>query len=112
MQRYYEHHSLRTQVLPANLKSIREIMQLAGVKHIAVTAPLLKELASTPVEAVEAIPSLFDEGSSDAPSEQQPAGLKMFGNNGSGYRTALMRNHTEAPARKLIEVISFGASVV
>ncbi|KAK4159440.1 hypothetical protein QBC43DRAFT_222016 [Cladorrhinum sp. PSN259] len=36
------------QVVAASLTSINEIMQLAGVKHITISPPLLAELAATP----------------------------------------------------------------
>ncbi|KAK0725242.1 hypothetical protein B0H67DRAFT_531366 [Lasiosphaeris hirsuta] len=49
-QRYYEARglSLKTQVMPASLTSIGEVMQLAGVDRITVSPPLLVELAATP----------------------------------------------------------------
>lgn len=37
-----------TQIIPASLTSIDEVMALAGVKFIALTPPLLAELAAVP----------------------------------------------------------------
>ena len=47
-QRYYSRIGARTQVLPASLISIAEVMMLGGAHHITVSPPLLAELASTP----------------------------------------------------------------
>lgn len=49
-QQYYESRglNLKTQVMPASLTSIDEVMQLAGVDRITVSPPLLAELAATP----------------------------------------------------------------
>ncbi|KAK8064442.1 transaldolase [Apiospora phragmitis] len=47
-QRYYAQTGSRTQVLPASLTSIQEVMMLAGAHHITVSPPLLKKLAETP----------------------------------------------------------------
>ncbi|WVR09468.1 hypothetical protein IAU60_006535 [Kwoniella sp. DSM 27419] len=46
-QQYYTKIDASTQVLPASLISIAEVMKLAGVHHITVSPPLLAELAST-----------------------------------------------------------------
>ena len=97
-QRYYKDNSLRTQVLPASLKSIQEVLKLAGVQHITIAAPLLEELASTSAKSNEAIPSLFDE--LGEASQQRPTTLKRFGDDEAGFRFALMRNLTGAPERK------------
>ncbi|KAI0827525.1 transaldolase [Hypoxylon sp. FL0890] len=47
-QRYYEKIGSKTQVLPASLTSIQEVMKLAGVHHITVAPHLLTKLAETP----------------------------------------------------------------
>ncbi|OAA73680.1 transaldolase [Cordyceps fumosorosea ARSEF 2679] len=49
-QRYYENIQANTQLLAASLTSVEEVMQLAGVHHITVSPPLLRELASTPAD--------------------------------------------------------------
>lgn len=50
VQRYYRSIKTRTQVLPASLTSIDEVLVLAGVDHITVAPLLLAELAATPAE--------------------------------------------------------------
>ncbi|KAF2137144.1 uncharacterized protein K452DRAFT_291796 [Aplosporella prunicola CBS 121167] len=60
-QRYLQHHSYRTAVLPASLTNITECLSLAGVAHITVPPALLRELASTPALDPSAFPSLFDD---------------------------------------------------
>ncbi|KAI1638356.1 transaldolase [Biscogniauxia mediterranea] len=52
-QRYYEQIKGRTQVLPASLTSIQEVMRLAGAHHITVSPPLLTKLAETPANPWE-----------------------------------------------------------
>ena len=52
-QRYYEKIGSKTQVLPASLTSIQEVMKLAGVHHITVAPPLLNKLAETPANPWE-----------------------------------------------------------
>lgn len=44
-QAFYNHRSSKTQVLAASLTSVDEVMQLAGVRHITVSAALLKQLS-------------------------------------------------------------------
>lgn len=51
-QAYYDvgRPDIKTQVLPASLTSIQEVMMLAGSHHITVSPPLLKKLAETPAD--------------------------------------------------------------
>jgi len=51
-QAYYDNGrpEIKTQVLPASLTSIQEVMMLAGSHHITVSPPLLKKLAETPAD--------------------------------------------------------------
>lgn len=53
VQRYYRSIKTRTQVLPASLTSIDEVLVLAGVDHITVAPLLLAELAATPAEGYQ-----------------------------------------------------------
>jgi transaldolase len=50
-QNYYHKLKTSTEVLPASLTSIAEVMKLAGADHITVSPPLLAQLASTSEEA-------------------------------------------------------------
>ncbi len=43
----------RTQVLPASLTSIQEVMKLAGAHHITIAPALLAKLAETPANGWE-----------------------------------------------------------
>ncbi|KAI0100007.1 hypothetical protein F4776DRAFT_649836 [Hypoxylon sp. NC0597] len=52
-QRYYEKIGSKTQVLPASLTSIQEVMKLAGVHHITIAPHLLTKLAETPANPWE-----------------------------------------------------------
>jgi transaldolase len=58
-QNYYEAQKLKTQVLPASLTSVEEIMALLGVHHITIAPGLLKELAEKPA-AENQTKSLFN----------------------------------------------------
>ncbi|KXJ86864.1 transaldolase [Microdochium bolleyi] len=51
-QAYFDAHrpAIKTQVLPASLTSIQEVMMLAGSHHITVSPPLLQKLAETPAD--------------------------------------------------------------
>ncbi|KAI0380312.1 putative transaldolase [Hypomontagnella monticulosa] len=69
-QKYYEKIGSKTQVLPASLTSIQEVMKLAGAHHITVAPHLLTKLAETPADPWEGeTGSVFkdrtEEGSAD-----------------------------------------------
>ncbi|KAK7738586.1 hypothetical protein SLS53_006107 [Cytospora paraplurivora] len=49
-QRYCRSIKARTQVLPASLTSIDDVLVLAGVDHFTISPPLLTELAATHVQ--------------------------------------------------------------
>ena len=46
-QKYYRRVGAKTQVLPASLTSVNEVMRCAGVDHITVAPALLAEMANT-----------------------------------------------------------------
>ncbi|KAI5917910.1 transaldolase [Camillea tinctor] len=65
-QRYYEQIKSKTQVLPASLTSIQEVMKLAGAHHITVSPPLLTKLAETPANPWEGdTGSVFSDGAEE-----------------------------------------------
>lgn len=65
-QRYYGKIGSKTQVLPASLTSIQEVMKLAGVHHITVAPHLLTKLAETPANPWEGdTGSVFKDASED-----------------------------------------------
>ncbi|KAH8153020.1 uncharacterized protein LAJ45_02607 [Morchella importuna] len=60
-QKFFEQQGYSTQVLPASLTSVSEILQLAGAHHITVPPTLLKALAAEPYNAGSFInTSLYD----------------------------------------------------
>lgn len=97
-QTYYKSHGLKTQVLPASLTSIDEIMALAGVDHITIAPALLQELATTPASAL-ATKSLFD-----GEAEAVPIATRVFGIDEAGYRIAFTRSANGEGERKLTQV--------
>ncbi|CAD6593051.1 MAG: hypothetical protein ASARMPREDX12_006678 [Alectoria sarmentosa] len=109
-QRYYKQHSFPTQVLPASLTSINEIMLLAGVDHITIAPTLLRELASTEVDPSNTsnLPSLFDEIKTGA--DQIPPRLS-YADDEEAFRMAMTRDANGANEGKLIQAINIFCDV-
>lgn len=99
-QTYYKSYGFKTQVLPASLTSIDEIMALAGVDHITIAPGLLQELATTPASAL-ATKSLFD-----GKPEVSPMAKRVFGRDEAGYRIAFTRSANGEGERKLTQAIN------
>jgi len=97
-QRFYEVHGIKTQVLPASLTSVHDIMALAGVHHITIAPTLLKELAETPASSLRTR-SLFDEPV--VKGETIP--LVKYGS-AADWQIAFTRSQDGEGARKLIQV--------
>ncbi|KAI0018589.1 transaldolase [Xylariomycetidae sp. FL0641] len=103
-QRYYGRAGSRTQVLPASLTSIQEVMQLAGVHHITVSPPLLIKLAETPANPWEG-----DTGSVFAQAAD-PA--ETFGDYGriledeGAWRLAFTRAQNGKAEEKIIQAVN------
>ncbi|KAI1499007.1 transaldolase [Biscogniauxia marginata] len=71
-QRYYGRIGSKTQVLPASLTSIQEVMKLAGVHHVTVAPPLLTKLAETPANPWEGdTGSVFRDVADEAPGNYE-----------------------------------------
>ncbi|TVY27505.1 Transaldolase [Lachnellula hyalina] len=100
-QRYYEAHKLTTQVLPASLTCIEEIMALAGVNHITIAPGLLKELSWKPAAGNETV-SLFDE----APVGSKMQELLSFAGDEKAFRIAFTLSGRGEGERKLDQAIN------
>ncbi|TVY40379.1 Transaldolase [Lachnellula subtilissima] len=98
-QRYYEAHKLATQVLPASLTCIEEIMALAGVNHITIAPGLLKELSRKPAAGNETV-SLFDE----TPVGSKTKELLSFAGDEKAFRIAFTLSGRGEGERKLGQV--------
>ncbi|KAI9741497.1 MAG: hypothetical protein M1818_004303 [Claussenomyces sp. TS43310] len=100
LQRYYERHGCRTQVLPASLTSVDEVMMLAGAHHITVGPALLRQLFD--LEVLDDI-SIFGQPYSTAHlySERQ-----SYVNDEARYRMAFTRNGKGVAEEKLIQAIN------
>jgi transaldolase len=99
-QMYYRANGINTQVLPASLTSIDEVMALAGVDHITISPPLLKELTTKPAAEWSGA-SLFDRKAEAAGvGKQWP---KYVGDE-SGWRIAFTRSGKGEGERKLSQV--------
>ena len=98
-QKYYEKNGIKTQVLPASLTSITEIMELAGVHHMTIAPALLEQLANTPA-STSTTASLFDQG----PATFETYAGRSFVNDEAGYRMAFTRSGNGEGERKLSQV--------
>lgn len=100
-QRYYEKTGSRTQVLPASLTSIQEVMMLAGAHHITVSPPLLKKLAETPANPWEG-----DTGSVFQKTDSSFADYSSIVDNESAWRLAFTRSANGQSEGKIIQAIN------
>ncbi|TVY20868.1 Transaldolase [Lachnellula arida] len=100
-QRYYEAHKLTTQVLPASLTCIEEIMALSGVHHITIAPGLLKELSEKPAAGNQTA-SLFD----DAPVGWKTQELLRFAGDEKAFRIAFTLSGGGEGERKLGQAIN------
>ncbi|KAK7987104.1 hypothetical protein PG996_006295 [Apiospora saccharicola] len=101
-QRYYEKTGSRTQVLPASLTSIQEVMMLAGAHHITVSPPLLKKLAETPANPWEG-----DTGSVfNKKTETSFADYSKIVDDESSWRLAFTRSAGGQSEGKIIQAIN------
>ncbi|KAI1098394.1 transaldolase [Jackrogersella minutella] len=101
-QRYYEKIGSKTQVLPASLTSIQEVMKLAGVHHITVAPHLLTKLAETPANPWEG-----DTGS--VFKDKTDEGLSDYGSiveDESVWRLAFTRSQEGKAEGKIIQAIN------
>lgn len=105
VQQYYRSIKARTQVLPASLTSIDEVLILAGVDHITVSPPLLAELAVTTVASFKGeIGSVLKmaEGEGVPPKSKYEAILE----NESAWRLAFTRSERGKSEGKIIQAVN------
>ncbi|KAI1262764.1 transaldolase [Xylariaceae sp. FL1019] len=101
-QRYYRHIGSKTQVLPASLTSIQEVMKLAGAHHITVSPPLLKQLAETPADPWEGdIGSVF-KGNVEAAFPD----FSAIVDDESSWRLAFTRHQSGTAEGKIIQAVN------
>ncbi|QUC19057.1 uncharacterized protein UV8b_03298 [Ustilaginoidea virens] len=101
-QHYYAAHALRTQVLAASLTSTDQVMQLAGVHHITVAPPLLRQLAAT--DAASWTGSL---GTYLAQPVSLDAEYDAILDDESAWRLAFARSAFGASEAKLVQAINY-----
>ncbi|KAK8850951.1 transaldolase [Apiospora arundinis] len=102
-QRYYEKTGSRTQVLPASLTSIQEVMMLAGAHHITVSPTLLKKLSETPANPWEGdTGSVFQKKTGDESFADYSAIVK----DESAWRLAFTRSANGQSEGKIIQAIN------
>jgi transaldolase len=96
--RYYKKHGIKTQVLPASLTSIDEIMKLKGVDHITISEGLLRQLIEGTADQWQE-KSLFEEEVDGEVGE-----LMKWGDDEKGWRMAFTRSGNGEGERKLSQV--------
>ncbi|KAL2069172.1 hypothetical protein VTL71DRAFT_15510 [Oculimacula yallundae] len=102
-QHLYQTNDMKTQVLPASLTSVAEIMELAGVDHITIAPGLLQQLADTSASSNTTV-SLFDAKVSAEPVPK----FVSFANDESKYRMAFTRSNggNGEGEKKLVQAIN------
>lgn len=100
-QNHYVSSSLRTQVLPASLTHIDEVLALAGVQHITISPGLLQELLVTDVGRNK-VASLF-EGNTYVEVAEQKGG---YGDDEMRWKREFEASDGGEGARKLDDVSS------
>ncbi|KAI1474159.1 putative transaldolase [Daldinia eschscholtzii] len=101
-QRYYEKIGSKTQVLPASLTSIQEVMKLAGAHHITVAPHLLKKLAEMPANPWEGeTGSVFKDR-----AEEEAGDYSNILENESAWRLAFTRSQEGKAEVKIIQAIN------
>ncbi|KAM3075408.1 hypothetical protein ACMFMG_007155 [Clarireedia jacksonii] len=99
--RYYKKHGIKTQVLPASLTSVDEIMRLKGVDHITISEGLLRQLIEKNADQWQE-ESLFE---GRKLQEAEEAGeLVKWGDDEKGWRMAFTRSGNGEGERKLSQV--------
>ncbi|KAI1800325.1 putative transaldolase [Daldinia bambusicola] len=101
-QRYYEKIGSKTQVLPASLTSIQEVMKLAGAHHITVAPHLLTKLAETPANPWEGETGSVFKGQ----LEEKVGDHSEIVENESAWRLAFTRNQEGKAEVKIIQAIN------
>ncbi|CAJ2499632.1 Uu.00g024850.m01.CDS01 [Anthostomella pinea] len=101
-QRYYGQIGSKTQVLPASLTSIQDVMKLAGAHHITVAPHLLTKLAETPANPWEGeTGSVFK-----TKPEEEFGSFDGIVEDESSWRQAFTRSQDGKAEGKIIQAIS------
>ncbi|KAI1764687.1 putative transaldolase [Hypoxylon sp. FL1150] len=101
-QRYYEKTGSKTQVLPASLTSIQEVMKLAGAHHITIAPHLLTKLAETPANPWEGeTGSVFK-----SDKEEELGDYSSIVADESAWRLAFTRSQRGKAEGKIVQAIN------
>ena len=108
IQLYYSHNLIPTKVLAASLTSVDEVMSLAGVQHIKIAPPLLRELSTTAlINKMTDIKPLFC--GLESIHYQPPATIRFVDE--AAFRLAVTRDNNGASELKMIQVSFMAHSV-
>lgn len=97
----------KTQVMPASLTSIDEVMQLAGMHHITVSPPLLSELGATPAAGWHGLGSIGKVAGSASPvTDADVQRLHAIIHDESRWRLDFTRSDGGKSETKLIQALN------
>lgn len=102
-QRYYRKIGARTQVLPASLTTIDEVLVLAGVDHITVSPPLLAQLSNTNCEDYEGEIGSVMRATEDDDAQEDFAPILL---DHGAWRLAFTRSGRGTSEGKIIQAIN------
>lgn len=105
-QTFYNAQSSKTRVLAASLTSVEEVMQLAGVDHITISAALLKQLAGREASSWHSkVGDYFAQGPA-AKSLAVEEYTRLFRDE-SAWRLAFTRSGFGSSEGKIIQAINY-----
>ncbi|KAK4464317.1 hypothetical protein QBC42DRAFT_263515 [Cladorrhinum samala] len=115
IQRYFELGGGKTpHVMPASLTSIEEVMQLAGLRHITVSPPLLAQLAATPAAGWTAASVGLANKVSDLDlmlADKHRAKMAELSRDEASWRMAVTRSEGGRNETKLVQAINIFADM-
>lgn len=105
-QAYYLSKSIRTQVLAASLTSVDEVMQLAGIQHVTVSASLLTQMAARDVSDWNGnLGGYFAEGPNERSWEKRD--YESLAKDESAWKLAFTRHGFGTSEGKIVQAINY-----
>ena len=101
-QTYLKRHDFSTKVLVASLKTVEEVMNLAGVDHITIAPQLLQELESQGFDPSS--PTVFQSLFDRVLKESEIPAKFSFGDDQEAFRISMTREEQGLSEGKMIQV--------
>lgn len=105
-QAYYLANSLSTQVLAASLTSVDEVMRLAGIQHVTVSATLLQQLADRDASLLDGTLGEYLAQGPDQKSWETRDYAALFEDYGA-WRLAFTRHGFGTSEGKIVQAINY-----